>query len=47
MTIRGKGCRFVHAPSLKFRLSENLVENPTTVKVKPLHSFDPGPRLNF
>ena len=41
------GYRFVHAPSLKFRLFENLVESPTTVKVKPLHSFDLGLRLNF
>lgn len=47
MTIRGKGCRFVHAPSLKFRPFENLVENPTTVKVKSLRSFDLGLRLNF
>ena len=41
------GYRFVHVPSLNFRLFENLVENPTTVKVKPLHSFDLGLRLNF
>ena len=41
------GYRFVHAPSLKFHLFENLVENPTTVKVKFLHSFDLGVRLNF
>lgn len=47
MTIQGKGCRFVHAPSLKFRLFENLAENPATVKVKHLHSFDLGLRLNF
>lgn len=41
------GYRFVHLPSLKFHLFEDLVENPTIVTIKPLHAVDLGLRLNF
>ena len=41
------GYRFIHLPSLKFHLFEDIVEKPSIISTKPFHSVDLGLRWNF